>query len=437
MTAIRTPDLTHYIANQIIESVSEPASTVLYISVGRIGSWANDEIADTPVNTTDEINGVWNHMHFAKKISGNDISVVVRRIDWTANTVYDAYAHNVDLTGLDYYVLTSDFNVYKCLDNNRGSPSTIKPTYTGAGTTNRTADGYLWKYMFTVSRSQRLKFLTADWLPVSELTRDDGSVQFDVQDSAVDGSIESIRVIDIGNGFTNLISTTVTIGGDGSGATASLVANTSTDTVQYIVVTSKGSGYTWANVTLTPSSSSANGATVEAIISPYGGHGSNPIAELGATGLMIDVRLKGDEDGLIKVDNEFRQVALIRDPILRLTGNVSANTICSQVTKIDLSGSSNQFIIDEWAYQGASLASATFKGKVIWAGANEIHLSNTSGTIRSSSIFGANSAAARFLADYTNTDLIPRTGKILYIRHRTPITRATDQTESLQVPIIF
>ena len=437
MSAIKTSEFNRFISDQIIESVSETSATVLYLSVGRIGSWANDEIADTPVNTINERNGVWDHMHFAKKITGNDLSHIIRRINWTANTVYDAYAHNVELDNLDYYVLTTDYNVYKCLDNNRGAQSTIMPTYTNIGSTNRTADGYLWKYMYSLTRAQRLRFLTDDWMPVRDITQDDGSTQYDVQSMAIDGSIENIRVIDVGNGFTSSISTTIVIGGDGSGATANVVANTTSNTVRYITVTNKGSGYTWANITLTPSASTANGVNAEVIISPYGGHGFDPTDELGSVGLMVDIRLKGDESELVKVGNEFRQIALIRDPILRLTGNIATNTICSQVTKIDLSGSSNQFVIDEWAYQGISLGSATFKGKVVWAGANEIHLSNTSGAIRSTTIYGANSAAARYLADSTNSDLIERSGSVLYVRHRTPITRATDQTESLQIPIIF
>jgi hypothetical protein len=438
MTAIRTHALARYVADQIMESVSETSSTKLYVAIGRPQPWANDAAPETPVHTTDEYQSVWNNMHFAKKITGNDISLIVRRIDWAANTVYTAFAHNVEMAERDFYVLTSDFNVYKCLENNRGAPSTIMPTYTGIGATNRTSDGYLWKYMYSLSRAQRLRFLTDDWMPVHDLTMDDGSPQFDVQDAAVDGGIEAIRVLTGGNNFSPDISATVTIGGDGSGARANIVANTITNTVQYIVVTSKGEGYTWANVNIVSSNTNvANGCTGEVIISPFGGHGSDPVAELYVRGLMIDVRLKGAENGLIKANNEFRQISLIRDPRLRSTSNIASNTIITHYVEVSLAGSSQAFIEDEWAYQGASLASASFKGRVLYINGDDLQLVNTSGTLISSTLQGANSAASRFVADYSPQMIQSRSGAILYLDNRTPIARSNVQTENIMIPLIF
>lgn len=438
MTAIRTPALSRFIAEQIIESVSEVASSNLYLTIGRVTKWANSSIADTPVNTIDENIGIWNNMHFAKKITGNDMSMVTRRIDWTANTVYDAYAHNVDLSALNYYVMTSDFNVYKCLENNNGAQSTVEPTYTGITNTNRTSDGYLWKFLYKVSRAQRLRFLTNEWLPVKKLSMNDGSVQWGVQDSAIGGSIDAIKVTSGGNGFSSNITSTVTISGDGSGAYANAIANSVTNTIQYITVTSRGAGYTWANVSIVSSNTSvANGVTANVIISPPYGHGADPLDELGATGLMINVRLKGTENSLLEVGNDFRQVSLLRDPVVADTGNVASNTIISQVMSITLSGSGGDFDDDEWVYQGASLTSATFKARVIYYNNNMMEVANISGTIRSTTLIGKTSSASRFVADYTDQPLTPFSGQILYIDNRLPITRASDQTENIQIPIIF
>jgi hypothetical protein len=437
MPAIKTPAFRRFIAEQIIESVSETTSSKLYLSVGRPGEWANDAAPDTPINSVDEKRGIWNNMHFMKRITGNDMALVVRRVNWTSNTAYDAYNHGSDLNSLNYYVLTTDFNVYKCLENNRGGRSTVMPTYSGTSTTNRTSDGYLWKYMYSLTRAQRLRFLTNDWMPVQQLSQDNGSTQYQVQDFALDGGIESIRVTATGNGYNNTVLTNVVITGDGTGARANIVANTISNTVQYIAVVASGSGYTWANVTITSNNSNANGATVEAVISPPGGHGSDAVDELSVCGLMIDIRLRGDENQTVKANNDFRQIAIIRDPTLRSTGNVSTNTVINQVVTLTLSGSSNPFEEDEWAYQGPSLTDATFKGKVIWFGGNELQLTNTSGSLISTSIFGANSAASRFVADYESTPLTPYSGTILYIDHRTPIIRSNVQTENLQIPIIF
>lgn len=438
MTAIKTPALARFISEQIVESVSEETASVLYLSIGKTVAWANDAAPDTPVNTMDEVRGVWNNMYFAKRLTGNDMSLITRRINWTANTVYDAYSSKTDMTALNYYVLTSDFNVYKCLENNRGAPSTIEPTYTGISTTNRTADGYLWKFLYKVSRAQRLRFLTADWLPVKKLSMNDGSVQWGVQSAAVDGSIEAIEMTASGNGFTSNISTTVTITGDGSGAYANAVSNTTTNTIQYIVVTSPGTGYTWANVTIESSNTQlANGATANVVISPSYGHGADPLDELGANGLMINIRLKGSENDVLRAENDFRQLALVRDPIMRDSGNVASNSVISQVMTLTLSGSGGDYNDDEWVYQGSSLAAATFKGRVIYYDSNVIELANVSGTIRSTTLIGRTSSATRYVADYTNQPLLPYSGQVLYIDNRLPITRDPDQTENIQIPIIF
>lgn len=439
MPSVKTYEMSRFIAEQIIESVSEVSFSSLYISVGKPDSWANDAVGDTPVDTVDEHLGIWNNMHFAKRVSGNDLSLICRRINWTSNTVYDAYTHSANLSGLNYYVLTSNFSVYKCLENNRGAASTIEPTYTSVSTTNRTADGYLWKYMYTLTRAQRLKFLTNDWMPVRELTLNDGSPQWGVQTFAIDGSIEAIKVLTTGNGYAVPgVTTNVTIGGDGTGARANIVANTITNTVMYISVTSKGSDYTWANCTLTSSNSQiANSATASVAISPFDGHGAHPPSELDVSGLMVNIRLKGTENGLVKVDNDFRQVAIIRDPVLRADGNNASNTVINQTFSVTLAGSGGPFVLDEWVYQGSSLSAATFKGKIIWYESNQMQLTNTSGTIRSTTLLGATSSATRYVAEYGNILLQRRSGKILYIDNRVPITRSSSQTENLQIPIIF
>ena len=437
MAPIKTPALKRFIAEQIIESVSEDSESVLYLAVGKPTEWANEAAPDQAVNSTDEINGIWNNMHFLKKITGNDISMVVRRIDWVSNTVYSAYTHTGDNSNSNFYVLNSDWNVYKCLENNRGRPSTSRPTYTGTATTNRTSDGYLWKYMYTLSRAQRLRFLTSDYMPVRTLTLDDGSPQYDVQSNAIDGSIEAIRVVNPGNNYSSNVAVTISINGDGTGATANAVMNTSINSIQYVVVTNKGSGYTWANVTITSNNTNANNATGEVIISPYGGHGSDPAGEMDVRGLMIDVRLKGDENQTVKVGDDFRQIALIRDPEHNETGNVASNTILNQVVTLSLSGAGASFEVGEWAFQGVSLTSATFKGVVVWYESNEMQLTNTSGTLASSLIFGQTSAASRYVADYTDPNLVPRSGDVLYIDNIRPITRANTQTENIQIPIIF
>ena len=101
-----------------------------------------------------------------------------------------------------FYVMTEDFNVYKCLDNNNNSASTVKPLGTSV-TPIETADGYRWKYMYNVPINLRNKFLSDSQIPViSALTNQFYS----------NGSMDSIIINNKGSGYSQA---TITVTGDG------------------------------------------------------------------------------------------------------------------------------------------------------------------------------------------------------------------------------
>jgi hypothetical protein len=102
----------------------------------------------------------------------------------------------------NYYVLTEDFNVYKCLDNNNNARSTAKPL--GTSTSPITAaDGYVWKFMYNVPINLRSKFLSEDQMPVVSAL----SNQF-----YSNGAMDSIIINNKGTGYT---SATISVVGDG------------------------------------------------------------------------------------------------------------------------------------------------------------------------------------------------------------------------------
>jgi hypothetical protein len=101
-----------------------------------------------------------------------------------------------------FYVVTDDFNVYKCIDNNNGAQSIEKPTGTSVETIT-TQDGYVWKFMYQIPINLRNKFLTEQHMPVvAALTNQFYS----------NGSIDSIILNNKGSGYTGA---TITVSGDG------------------------------------------------------------------------------------------------------------------------------------------------------------------------------------------------------------------------------
>jgi hypothetical protein len=160
----------------------------------------------------------------AKKIHAADISYVTRRIDWTYDTIYDMYDDSygpytgdpASITGYygaenledaNYFVLTSDYNIYKCIWNNNVKPSTIMPT----GTTENIftlSDGYKWKFMYSIPVSLRNRFLTSDYMPVSTALK---AAYYG------NGAIQNIFIQNGGTGY-NPATTIATITGDGYSA---------------------------------------------------------------------------------------------------------------------------------------------------------------------------------------------------------------------------
>jgi hypothetical protein len=292
--------------------------------------------------------------------------------------------------------------------------------------------------MYTVSEFEKQRFTTSSFIPVKTLTEDNGSRQWDVQRAAVDGAIHKIVVTNGGAGYKNVSNLVVTVTGDGVGAAAIATINTQSNTVNSIVMTSIGSGYREATVTITGGAGS--NATARSIISPKGGHGSNPLYELGGHYLLLNPRFQNIESGFFPVGNEFRQVALISDPyVYNSNTNVSANLIITQTTDLTLVGTSGEFVKDEWIYQGRSLAEATFKGKVVEWNKNTgiIKLNNTFGSPAIEGIVGANSIATRFVSSINYPDLEPYSGRLLYINNITPIIRSRAQTEDFKIIIKF
>ncbi len=441
MSSIHSKYLQVFNAKQFKESVAEPSSSNVYLTFGKSIAWPNDAVPPQANTSVDTFYELWDNMIGGKRISGNDIRHVIPRFDWTPNTVYTAYDDRTDSKVLKsdtskFYVVTDDWHVYKCISNNYGAVSTSKPTSISTLIDIQTEDGYVWKYMYTVSSEEQLRFVTSDYIPVKTLTVNDGSLQWQVQNNAIQGGIQSIVLTNFGSGYTaNNI--TITIDGDGQEASAIAVRNTSSNTISSIVMTNRGINYTYANVTIT--SETGSGATARAIISPRGGHGSDPLVELGGSNLLINTRIKTSENGILTVKNDYRQIALIEDPLSYDGRKLISNTAVNQLLTITLTGSSAEYVEDETVYKGPSLAAATFTATVVeWDSANnQLKVSNVRGVPSSELVNGVTSTASRFLGSVTYPDMRRYTGNLLYIDNISPIERSSDQVEDFKIILKF
>ena len=164
----------------------------------RTQTWTTDTSPDTSYDNRVDMSQFRRDILFAKKVQNADVAMLARRIDWTTGTVYDQYddalttSHTASsgattLSAANFYVLTDEFNVYKCLSNNFGGQSTVKPTGTGTEVFE-TADKYKWKFLFQIGSSDRTKFLSTEYLPVRKVSGA-GEPDFDIN-----GEIDSVTI---------------------------------------------------------------------------------------------------------------------------------------------------------------------------------------------------------------------------------------------------
>ena len=428
----------------------------------------------------------------AKKIPSTDITYALPRRDWSNGTTYDMYDDDIsssntatsgatNLFDSSFYFITSDYRVYKVLDNNGGSAySGSEPTSTS--TSPFALGGYVLKYMYALTASEAAKYLTTDYMPVS----DDSTVTT----AATDGKIESLSIT-AGSGYTDG-TYYAAVYGDGtsagtssgaivritvsSGSIASFGLTAGSDTTihdggaAYTYGTvNLGSSYTFSDAALSSSSSmgSGTGGAVGVIISPKNGHGYSAINELGGHYVMTATTLTQDEGDDVSTANDFREVGLVVDPTTYGTSTVASASTARMTFAVKFSSSSGTFDADEKISNSSGAI-----GKVVeWDSTNSIlyyhqeryvdygtnsttgaytafsgtgtitgGTSGATGTPSSSStetVTLANNNTIAFTSGYANPELQPDSGDIIYIENRKPIQRASDQTEDIKLIIEF
>ena len=484
MAAIITNKFRINNAEQFVESFSETAATTYYLFIGRAHSWATDadvqgnsinEGTDaSPPTPNDDIQSEFynfDDMIGAKLISSSDVSHVIPRRNWTTGTTYDMYEHNIsssnaansgatNLFDSTFFVMNSSNDVYKVIENDGATASTVEPTST-SNSIFETSDGYRWKYMYSLTSAETLNFMSTDFIHVS--------TDSTVSAAAVDGALDTILVVSGGSSFNTSSGSTISaipIRGDGTGGIASVTI--SSGAITAATVTTAGSGYTFAYIrdadiiAATNAGGAGSGSNLNVIIPPKGGHGANAVKELGGFFVMLNKSLVGVEGTSdIGVGNDFRRIGLLRDPTNFGTSTVASATTRRQIYAFKFASVSGTFTADEEINQ----ASTGAVGKVVeydstnlilyyyqtrfpdcgtdsngnltaFSGANTITGQSSSATLTpSTSTTTVNGVS--LTSGYANSEVAFDSGDIIYVENRSPITRAADQTENIKLIIEF
>lgn len=137
---------------------------------------------------------IYRDILYGKLLKDEDVNHLIPRYNWETDTVYSVYDQtDANLYSKQFFVVTDKYEVYKCIDNNNGANSYVKPTLTTSSGTFKTGDGYVWKYMYTIDSASNTKFTTSGYIPVVTNTA--------VQGNTIPGSIDVIKITDGGNSY--------------------------------------------------------------------------------------------------------------------------------------------------------------------------------------------------------------------------------------------
>lgn len=459
--------------------------------------YATEDIPTAPYDNQEEKYAVYDDLIAVKRVTSSYARHVARRYNWdvSANDKFDMWmpdysvqkltaTNQSSLSSGKYAVMNSQYEVFTCLYNGTDAanpsgvvvsypPSTTpvvgEGTYSG-GIYTEPSGAYIWKYMYTIPTDDVIKFLSTDFMPIVL----DGTVQ----SGAVAGEIKVAYIKNAGSGFTAGATYYAAILGDGTNGKVEITINGSGN-IDGVSVVDGGQDYTYANVVLangylyddaaltTVSSVGTVTGAIEVVIPPQGGYGADPVVEMNAKRVMLNIRLTYAEgSGDFPVDNDFRRIGILQDPLapggaylaadtasalyaVKITGANAGNYVVDEVITQNNGGLISKGRVVSWTLDNGSTTEGVLKyyqspeehtdnGVVrAFTNANPIVGSSTSATGTVANYTASNVLGLNFTAGFATPEVQNNSGEVIYSENRRLITRAADQIEDIKLVIEF
>ena len=401
MPAIVTDQFRILNANNFVESV-ENTSNSYYVFVGlsnpggppdnalvgfgRSESW--DTNTPAPIDSFSYRSHTQDTMMYGKRVSSANIRRLIRRVDWVSGNQYEIYRDDYSvenpspltsanrLYDANYYVMNSDFKVYVCIDNGstgsnpKGNASEHEPTFTDLEPSKAGDDGFIWKYLFTVSPSDIIKFDSTEFITVPNdwLTSTDAQIRSvrENGDSSVNSNqIKHVYIEKAGEGYNEGIGQECDIVGDGTGAKARV--DVQGGKITDVRVSAGGKGYSYGLVDLgnidNINQTESQKAKLIPIIPPGLGHGSDIYTELGTDKVIVYARFD-DTTKDFPTDTKFAQVGIVKNPTKEGTSEVYTESTFSSLQAVKFETVSATPIVGEEITQLLNINSNPNKGRI-------------------------------------------------------------------------
>ncbi|MCX8008240.1 MAG: hypothetical protein N3A54_00895 [Patescibacteria group bacterium] len=335
-----------------------------------------------------------------------------------------------------YYVITDEMNVYVCISNNNFALSTIKPTSTNTNEPDTggtaLADGYVWKYVYTVPENEAEKFMTTNWFPVKNCSEDDSSNNWLIQYNSTENN--RIHGFDIPYAFNaTALMIKVRISGDEGGKIISSNDYRKISLIHNPVAVKS---------VFKCDSAGANTLVLNSL---------HDISDTNAlwyptVGKKIII-LEGPGRGQIRTITAFnpstRTVTVNENWTYSLTSDTKYGILLSSLvanlcTVLTLTSVSGSFTPDETATQSSSSAN----GKIVAFDSvtNKLYLTNVTGEFKTSAQGGSpiqQGSATATISAVTLPEAQAYFNNVLFTENRRKIIRNLDQIEDIKIVIQF
>ncbi len=477
--------------NLNVDSADSDASRY-YIGIGRTQPWAPPDSDTAPPSPDPSRKSSMEYRENLQTLMRvKDASHVVSRYNWTNGGIYSGWnnkfhSNNLFIAGGQFehpfYVMTGNNAVYVCIKqgkdaNGLEANSVIQPS-DASGEVFETSDNYQWKFLYTVSTAATQKFLTSGYLPTEKIIDSaDGGPPYDdldpfekeqllIQKEAVPGQIVGVEIENGGNAYPDGV---YELSFDGVPLTINGAVQTITPAYAWakcvggsiVDVTMKdpnqldtfwfGENYYDATVKFTAGDPGSN-SVLRAIPSQPYGLAADVRHDFNSTALMFHVLLDGNEDGNAIVDNDFRQVGLIRNPQVE-DSDGSGNAIVKTLnTNSTLALDAINFNLND---VGVTLFLENLKGDNVITGQTSgaqailnsvvddlFYYTQVQSTGYLDFVVGepidiSDGGGSTSVVGLAPTGVLKTTGDIYYIDSRRPFMRSEEQIEDIKIIIDF
>lgn len=497
------------VVENIIDSISSNTSRYYAFAANPVLRTGN-----TPATDNDDYSNIhesnW-YLLFGKRLTTSDVLPMTRRVEWTTNTVYTQYDDTANnMANSDFYVMVpadpGEYrHVYKCIYNANGVSSTDVPNLQQADSFTQ-ADGYIWRYLYSISDSNYNKFSTDDYIPVTPNTTiqaganshtglevivitnpgnnyisyHDGVVRSVVNstliqiesDASTDNGFyinngiyiynastatsqlkvvadyvsnlsgnwvyltEAANTTNITTGVTEYkISPQIVFDTDGTSEPYAYTSiNATSNTIESVTIIDVGNDITRATATILSNTIYGEGATLQCIVAPPGGHGYDPSSELGLEGIGFAFSFSNTESNTISTEITYNRIGLYANPYTMGTDGAKGAVYSSSTFDQLLVGTiypavtfaNNETVIGQDT--GA-------RGVIAFANSTDIYLVGDKEFSNGELIVSSNGDVSTTLTINSLGDIFVKDLMPFYTQNIDDVTRANNQSESFKIII--